>query len=204
MATLRLQGLETYVDLSNEASQEASKSVATFITFSVIREIVQRVPFDELSNTKLPMQRLEKIATQFRFLDLPPEIRHRIYKLALPITIVAPLRKQKQAKYPILTRISPGIRTEILPLFHSATTFKLNYTTTQNTTDVAKTAQKWMLNVVRENVKHLRSISISLPTHAFLAGAVIQDYPWRKQIRLTFDTVNGLDIQCPDDLTPLS
>ncbi|KAK5163244.1 uncharacterized protein LTR77_010830 [Saxophila tyrrhenica] len=80
---------------------------------------------------KLKAPTASHITTQnIPFTDLPPEIRNRIYSLALPSTtaeliIATPFRDEAMTlgSQPALTKTSQLIRTEALPMFYANATF---------------------------------------------------------------------------------
>lgn len=83
VATLRFQGLGTYVEgppqdrQYDSESRERSFRAATFISMLVSPAIVQRVALSERTNASLLLQRLESLS-HFRFLDLSAELRNRV------------------------------------------------------------------------------------------------------------------------------
>lgn len=138
MATLRFQGLAAYVegtphnhqqDLQDSESREQSLRAATSISMLVNPAIIQRVPVSERSNARLLMQRLESLSSPFRLLDLPVELRNRIYHFVLSdhrnFVLLLSWQRQQHMGYPAITKVSHQIRDEVLPVFYSSSSFVL-------------------------------------------------------------------------------
>ena len=131
MATLRIQGLDIYVDEKSALPtpvtpekpwQEISTMVANFISELLRPEICLRVPACERSNARLLLQRLEAMCAHFRFLGLPGELRDRIYRFALTGCDCFTLGGFGE-EYPSITKVSHQIREEVLPVFYASTPF---------------------------------------------------------------------------------
>lgn len=175
MATLRLHGLAGSVlvnaraPISSATDDNAKKLAATFICLNVSPAILERVPVSEFTNPKLLLSRLETMTSYFRFFDLPPELRNRIYGFALSgcdryVLKLSPGSTAPRTGYPAITKASRQIRAEILPLFYSATHFKLFFKDRPEPFTPEMTAAKlWLTKVVRKDVKHLKSVSMSMP-----------------------------------------
>lgn len=61
--------------------------------------------------------------THFRFMDLPAEIRNRVYSHALPGTSNTYSRRVADFRFPAITRVSRQTRQEALPLLFADTNF---------------------------------------------------------------------------------
>lgn len=75
-----------------------------------------------------------------RFLDLPPEIRERIYELRYLDDIRLldiPSYNISEIKEPSLTRVSKLVRKEALPIFYSTYCFAMSILPTSGVTDHA-------------------------------------------------------------------
>lgn len=205
MAILRVHNLEHYAtqgtihQLSGDQEEERSRT-AGLIALLVQPDIIDRVPQSERSNPKLLMSRLEVICTHFRFLDLPPEVRNRIYSFLLPNggrckLGAAQTDREKASGYPPITKVSRQIRQEALPIFYHATTFV--FCSDKLGTQLAKSARIWMAQVVQDNMKHIRIVTVRLNIKTARHSKM-------GEIKFTYDLKHGLSVQYPQNLSDSS
>lgn len=136
---LRIHGLDTaFLEDAQQNHHTASNSntsssnhflAETIISMLVHPDMISRVPASERSNSRLLVERLKEMSTHFRFLDLPAELRIRIYSFVLTThdRIVMRPSYKRTTKYPDITKTSHQIREEVLPIFYSSTTFELAF-----------------------------------------------------------------------------
>jgi hypothetical protein len=213
-ATLRVHGLDRYVhdDMASlfragrrvvRATKESSRA-ASLIIMLVNPEIMTRVPATERSDARQLMHRLEMMSTHFRFLDLPPELRNQIYRLVCANCnryklwqLAKKLQHKIQAVgYPTITKISSQIRAEALPIFYASSEFIFD--SDRAGTEVARFVRHWMVNVVRDQVQHLHSVSISLDIRVSGRYSVISK---EENIQFTHTARDGLCVRYPEHLT---
>lgn len=132
------------------------------------------------------------MTTQFRFLDLPAELRDYIYKLVLSESgaVHIDTTKAEKAQYPAIIQISQQIRSEVLPVFYSIKAFELEFSVFN--TNVGKGLRYWLREIVGSNLQHLREVSIvasELPN--------MPDY-YTAEIRFTFTPGEGVQVHIPD------
>ena len=201
-ALLRVQELAHYIDQTSESSKQ-SPAVATtkenlnmvtsYITMTVKPEIFQRVPQDERSNPALLMRCLEILCSQFRFMDLPPELRNMIYKhtVAGNERVTIQPNSEKITGYPAIVQVSSQIRSEALPVFYSTADFLISI---GKTPEVAYAARTWILNVVRENLVYLRQVTVSLKLREPNSRST-------KRVEIQFSTTRsgGLKVDSPTE-----
>ncbi|KAK4503289.1 hypothetical protein PRZ48_006717 [Zasmidium cellare] len=114
--------------------------------------------------------------TESRFMNLPPELRNRIYEFAVidskPIDLVEPdptrksrCRRSNKTVQPPLTLVCRQLRHEVLPIFYALNTFKV--TVCANTAyfddwagPAEYVAMRWVDRLSDLNKKHLGSIRI--------------------------------------------
>ena len=210
ISILQIQGLEGYLlegGHSGNSQHEGKKcsdgcDLATVIIIALVNpEIIDRISASERSRPWLLMQRLEIVTSQFRFLDLPAELRNRIYNLVFTgcdrVTIT-PATKHTTG-YPAITKISRQIRSEVLPIFYCSTTFELLFRSTSSV--IAIVAQNWARNVIRDWLKQLRTLSVS--TRMNKAGTTLGKHAYIKhqEIRFTLGPEEGLQVHYPEKLT---
>lgn len=101
----------------------------------VSQGLLDRVCAKHMENSRALFKSLAGLASPFRLLDLPAELRQMIYKLALPKTLVfelgargrVPALVQKSSpkfapgRIPALLHASLQLRNETLPVYHAAT-----------------------------------------------------------------------------------
>ena len=169
---------------------EKFRNVASFIRLLVNPELLQRVPKDEQADARRLMQQLERIACHFRFLDLPAEVRNRIYGYILTsnnkITIIP--RTKTITGYPAITKVSRLTRGEVLPLFYASTIVELSFVIlgSLETPAVAKTIRKWAEGIPTEQLKHLTAVTVLLTAP--------------RKIQFTFTTRERLRVDYPSGL----
>ena len=210
ISILQIQGLEGYLlegGHSSNSQDEAKKcsdgsGLATVIIIALVNPgIIDRIPASERSRPWLLMQRLEIITSQFRFLDLPAELRNRIYNLVLADSdrVTITLKTKHTTGYPAITKISRQIRSEVLPIFYCATTFELLFHSTSP--GIAGVAQQWARNVVRDWLKQLRNLSVSIRINKVGITSGEHAYIKHQEIRFTLTPEEGLQVHYPEKLT---
>ena len=178
-AILRIHGFDLHDDTSTlrdciarqPSEQKSKKELPKFV--ALIRPFVspnffQGVAKDDLVDARRVMRRLKEISFSFRFLDLPAELRSRVYDYVLlgneKITI-DPVRKTMHQQ-PAITKVSRQLRRESLPAFLRCSTFEFDFTWDENFRPyngfVAAAVRRWVGNMPRPQWKHLRAISLNL------------------------------------------
>lgn len=205
LSLLRIHQLDGYLEEYHRPSRggatrdrwtHGSQNAANYISMMVRPELLQRVPTSEKANAALIMKRLEAISTSFRFLDLPAELRNRIYGFYLAEcgTVVIKPYEKKTTGYPPITKVSRQTRSEVLPLFYASATFELSYTS--KAPPLALHAQQWVSSTVGDKLKQLRCISIRVQMEddqAYSSG-----YISIQEVRFTAEGVKGLQVHYPD------
>jgi hypothetical protein len=211
ISILQIHGLESRLLEGGDGgnSQDGGKKcnggsdLATVIIIALVNpEIIDRIPTSERSRPWLLIQRLQSMTTQFRFLDLPAELRNRIYSLVLTgcdrVTITS--ETKHTTEYPSITKISRQIRSEVLPVFYSSTTCELSFRSTSP--GVARVAQNWACNVVGDWLKQLRTLSINVratrDSSRIGSTTVVSQH---QEIWFTLGPDKGLLIHYPQQLT---
>ena len=169
-----------------EEAAANSKQVASLIQGYVSPESLERVPDSERSNGFYLMRCLKKHARPFRFLDLPPELRNRVYELVLPPTDTVHESRRRYYevfwgisgapnktllfpdavdRYPPLTQTSRQLRAETLPSFYANAEMRLDFYPLDGETGddrVSEQVQRWASDTVGCYAKHLRQVTIRL------------------------------------------
>lgn len=150
----------------------------------LIRGMISNVLLDRMSAAQyncrpLLWKALPGLATPFRLMNLPDQVRQRIYKLALPRRFSLGEAANGDA-FPALVHVSSEVRKETLPLFYSHTTFdiacKLLITR-------PKYLKAWVEHIAGDNVQHVRAVNISSDN----------------SIKLTYSDTKGLKVDVEAD-----
>ena len=144
------------------------------------------------------MQRLQDMTTQFRFLDLPAELRNRIYSLVLTdcdrVTITP--ETKRTTGYPAITKISRQVRNEVLSVFYSSATFELVFH--NKYPNVPKAAQNWARIVGSDWLRQVRNLSVNIPVRE---DRVAPYGTKQQEIRFTLKPEESLQVHYPEKLT---
>lgn len=207
MAGLRVRGLHHYVtgdkennslDMPDDREHERLTSTTAFITMLVDPKIIARLSESQgkTSSPAVLMQRLESMCAHFRFLDLPPELRNRVYKYTMGDPIID-ITKKRTENYPGITQVSRQTMNETLSLFYSTCTVKLAFKYINQ--PVAKIAQQWILNIAQEHANHLQEVVVVQPIQERFSRRSA-----KVEIRFTLDPKDGLRIVLSDRLANAS
>lgn len=174
-AKLRMHGLELFAtqfrspyneDYSKEEWTEKSAEAANVIRVEVTFTLLRRVPEGEIKNAKRLMNRLEALATRFRFLDLPAELRNRVYGYLIDSehnNVICP-RKRCQTQYSAVTKASMQLRKESLPIMYARSTFRFDFTVSSGEVtseySISTAIQKWSSRQDPSQLKLLRHVVI--------------------------------------------
>lgn len=129
---VRAEGLEHVLGpepLFRDYSEDERTLVCDIIRLQVSTGLRARILW--LPQPQLPPCRLlillRRLGQPFRLLDLPPELRVRIYSFAIPkdhVIEIAPMRKTLTGYQPIIAA-SRQLRAEVLPVLYSRASLKL-------------------------------------------------------------------------------
>lgn len=164
-------------------------------------ELLRGVPSSERANAALITKRLEAISLGFRFLDLPAELRSKVYGFYLAkhsLVVIRPDHK-KTAGYPAITKVSQQIRSEVLPLFYASTIFELFYC--HQYPNMMRLAQ-FLASTIGDGFKHLRCILVRITIDQIECPQTRSLSRWPSQkIRFSIDGDGDMQVQYPEELT---
>lgn len=126
------------------------------------------------------LSELKRLTFSFRFTDLPPELRVRIYDYCLSTNTyvaIAPLRRpdpsqaKRPSQYPPLVSVSRLIRSEALPLFYSRCTFLLDFEASwrlplrirvnqEKVVNIGEHTRAWARCLSTKHLRHLRNLQL--------------------------------------------
>lgn len=170
-----------------------------------LRKRVQHMPHVCPSSLRILLRQLSQ---PFRLLDLPPELRNRIYDYTIPenSTIeLAPIR-QSISGYQSITAASRQLRAEVLPTFYAQSTLQLNLLwkgspgtrirdleEKERVFDFSKGVKACVKRLGGEHLKHLRKaqVLLSIPKSATHRRRI-------ETMTFTFHPSRGLQIQFSD------
>lgn len=200
-AKLRMHGLELFAtqarspyneEYSKAAWAEKSAEAANIIRVEVIPALLRRIPTGELKDAKRLMTRLEAIAIRFRFLDLPAELRNRVYEHLIDAEGSKKIypREAQQEHYAPITQTSAQLRKESLPIMFARTTFHFSFLKSPSSLEpeisVSQALRAWSIKQVQTQLKLLRAVVIT-ENFRKLASKDVR----AKDIRLSFSKRNG-------------
>lgn len=203
-AKLRMHDLDIFVkeDRSprNERFSEAewarkSHTAANIICIEIAPDLLVRVPENEIKDPKRLMSRLRELTTRFRFLDLPVELRNRIYECIIDSEHNQKFRPKQatQSQYPAITKASMQLRQESLPIMYSRTTFWFNFTdecvSRPTELTVSAAIEWWAKKQIKSHLKLLRTIIISTDFRTKHGAG-----PRPKNIMLSFSKAAGFTV----------
>lgn len=116
-------------DASAEEWQALSGLAANIIHNVVPPDLLKQVSAGHYRDHAKLVQDLESLTLPFRFMDLPPELRNRIYDYLIPMhkTIKYMPLKGTATGFPPIVQVSRQIRAESLPIAYERCTFMLDF-----------------------------------------------------------------------------
>ena len=176
--------LNGYWALSLEAVSRTKKPYAADaarIVKNYLRPaLLDRVPAEAGDNVHTLLAELQKAARPFRLMDLPSELRARIYSLVLqrktPVTLLStpnPVKgtgRERSERPPPLTETSHPLREEALPLYYQLNSFYMHLSHRDSFTSTSEDVLKWAL-ANTSWLKNLRSLTITLKPYQNGASA---------------------------------
>lgn len=210
---LRAEDLEHMlgpVPLTREASDEERRLACDILRLHISGGLRARIqsPLPEPRPHPLPrLNLLRRLAKPFCLMDLPPELRVRIYEYAMPNdhTIeIAPMRSLVTGYLPIIA-VSRQVRAEALPVLYSQSvlTLKLHkgsasikempiFEEEERVFDFAKGIKACERHLHREQLRHLRKVKVLF---SFPLKNPHRCYKrWVQWMTLTFSPSQGLQI----------
>lgn len=152
---------------SAACSLHAAKHVRLLVQPSLLRE----VPFEDQVDRRRLLRSLQNVCFRFRFMELPPEVRSRVYAHLIDenATIYVAPAQDNMTGYPPITEVSRQTRLETLPLLYSRCTFMLSFkagfvwegSVEEASANVPYNARRWAKRLSSQHVKHLREITMT-------------------------------------------
>lgn len=150
-------------------SELAARTIHNFVPANVLKQAAVGNYYDHAKLVK----DLQGLTQRFRFMDLPPELRNRIYAYTIPMNtwvIVGPVRRASTG-LPSITSVSRQVREESLPLAYHRGIFMLDFRPSitipprrkfspGTTIDIRECAQKWAKSLSGPHKKFLRCVRI--------------------------------------------
>jgi hypothetical protein len=151
------------------------------------------------------LRELERISGPFRFMDLPPELRERIYRAVVPAdtTILVKPHAKKSQPFPAITRVSQLIRKEVLPIFYASVTFKFDFTGSRTPDrSVVSGIDRWVAQMGANSMKDLSTVTLSMtfPNARWVTQHVIREIEFSFSRRHGLQVKSGLSYGVSDDL----
>ena len=207
-ATLRLHQLPSLNSRppshSSAAEQTAwasySKIAVDLICSLVDAKLLAQLATKDTMNHIVLVQALETLTLWFDFMELPPELRNRIYCELIPkgVGIVAKPRQKYITEYPAITRVSRQVRAETLPLLYSRAIFHLDllvpktffYGTKDRELrlDVSAAARRWTERLTTSHLRHMRALRLSFVQR-------LRGNGYARVVHLAFDPANGIRLK---------
>lgn len=198
-------GVPDYDTVSNSCglSRKESKDL---IPGQVSPGILARlgIPRSSIKSTEILLSRLEGVATPFRLLDLPAELRDQVYSYhfdqLLPRTSVVFISLQDTygVPRPAICRANRQLRQETAHLVYGRPTYSLcrNYQSMDSGTDVVKAIRRWKSTIPAQHIRLFLSIELQSATRFLkISPANICRY---KPVRFDYSPKLGLNMHSED------
>lgn len=158
-----------------QCSVQAADMIKALVTERLLAQVDRRA---QRHHFKL-LDKLQALVFTFRFLDMPPELRNRVYEhsfagRAIVFLAFSKSRTYTQAdrapRFPAVTAVSRQVRKESLSLCYSYHRFMLNLAIDKDTMDLQQKkavnlgahARSWARCLSAPDIKHIRSLTVSL------------------------------------------
>lgn len=154
------------------------------------------------------LEELRVLVFHFRFMDLPPELRNKVYDCLIPARSMCVVflrssttsRHRQMAGYPAITSISRQVRSESLPLFYSRCYFAFRFAANiilpesqcnkiERNANIAEHVRSWAECLSTIHLKHLRKVTLLFR----IKGSSTTRMVW-----VGFDAKQGFRFQVPD------
>lgn len=163
----------TWAEEWQALSELAARTIHDLVPASLLKQIVTGNYYD---HAKLGKD-LEGLTLRFRFLDLPPELRNRVYEYVIPIETVVrhgPVQDVDKG-FPSITSVSRQIREESLPLAYHRCAFFLDFRPSadigpdekfpsERVPSVPECARKWARGLSGPHKKLIHYVRLIVPS----------------------------------------
>ncbi|KAK5119613.1 hypothetical protein LTR85_007442 [Meristemomyces frigidus] len=191
--------------LGDSLTDWQSAKAADLIAEQVHPAFLERaVPFSKRCFAASLLQRLEEATGLFRFLDLPPELRIRVYEFLLRTDQLTRIRCRR----PPVTLASQQLRGEALPIYFSVSRFRVDFDTyTRSLERCMGEVKQWAALVTPAGLKAVREVTLGLMVPGGRARRFMPQQASQAsmiEFVLRCDPTGGLSIACPDRLSEAS
>lgn len=167
MASLRQRELDVFATpgfwfsfVGAKTSEQAAAHVCSMTSVALLK----RVPDEVRWNCSRLMETLKGLMMPFRFLELPAEVRARVYGLLWPKVFKIAGHDSGRDRLPPVLQVSSQIRQEALPLFYSNTKFSIKIDADEYPLGRDYIERdlliRWSRSAVAGNAKHLTSLML--------------------------------------------
>ena len=213
---LRAEGLEDVAwpkSFRRRCSEEQLKLAGDIIRLHVSPELRKRVQCaPHLCPTRL-LSVLRQLAQPFRLLDLPAELRNRIYSYAIArgtMIEIAPLKKSITGS-PSITTASRQLRAETLPILYPRCTLKIDLRSGKTSfsrcqeeaaLDVEKAVRACVKRTSKAHLRHLREVYLTVPLVPSQTRAIQSWCSTSRTLRACFSPTQGLGMKITRSFSP--
>ncbi|KAK5124663.1 hypothetical protein LTR85_001376 [Meristemomyces frigidus] len=189
------------------ASSAEAKETTRLVKLSIRPEMLTRIPLELQDNVHDLVPALRKLATPFRLMDLPTELRLEILELALryedPVTLINTFSydnedagyRPKVTNPPSITSACRKLREETLPIYYSLNTFRmvLNHLDDDGLTRLRVPEVKSWAGRNPVALQYLQELAVMVKSLEFWALNRDQDLPREVTVRYHADT--GVELE---------
>ncbi|KAK5138138.1 hypothetical protein LTR08_004833 [Meristemomyces frigidus] len=144
-------------ELQHMLTEWQSAGAADLIAQHVQPAFLHRaIPYAARCDARRLLRLLQQHATPFRFFDLPPELRNRVYDLLLPEGTPTEISSRR----PVITQASQQLRAETLPIYFAASRFVVDVNHKANVEQYTERVREWAKLTGPTQLKALCSVTL--------------------------------------------
>jgi hypothetical protein len=199
----------SHLKIVSNSSKWNNELVAIFILWGHTSSYIKlRIPEDQCQHPTILLRALSRVATPFRFMDLPPELRNRVYSMAASsgsstVSLTPGYARQGSGRANdrrSLLCVDRQVRAEFLPVYYNDRCFEISWQRSSSWwclqqgfgTEVVQSINDWASVLRAESLKLLRQVRVKLRVRP---GINVPSRP----LRFSLDRINGkFEVKCSE------